>query len=151
MAGAVQIKVGRTGRFRPPKLDNGELTFIGNQMVEAQLKRWAEGIDADGNFARPLSKKYFFQKRRFRGIDTAIRDNYMTGALVKNFTLRKAIDGVIRAEPTQRITRQHAVKAQQYAQMIGFSPSDIDVVFRAAASQYAKYASSAWQETTGSD
>jgi hypothetical protein len=151
MAAPVTIKVGRTGRFRPPKLDNGELTFIGKAMVDAQLERWSKGINSDGNFARPLSKKYFFQKRKFRGMDNAIRDNYMTGALVKNFTLRKAMDGQIRAEPTQRVTRQHAVKLQQYEQMIGFSPSDIDVVFRAASAQYAKYASSAWQETTGSD
>jgi hypothetical protein len=148
MADTFSVKVKRTGRFKPANLDNAGLTRIGNTMVEAQLKRWALGINAEGNAAKPLGKKHFFEKRgyfRKMGITRpVIRDNNVTGALVKNFTLRKAISGVIRAEPTQRATRAHANRAQLYEEMIGFSGPEQVLLFKTAQAEYGDIFTKAW-------
>lgn len=150
MADGVQVKVTKRGRIRAPNLDNGALTSIGRAMVKAQLLRWAAGVNADGQPAKPLSKRYGFQKSAFRGLEkgAAIRDNKMTGALVDNFTLRKAIQGKIRAEPTQRSAREHATKAQRYDQMIGFAQSDIEVVYSKTIDQYVRWTGTAFEVIT---
>jgi hypothetical protein len=138
------IQVKQTGRVRPANLDNGVLTAIGKHMVAEQLIRWAKGINADGNKAKPLSKKYFFLKRAYSGNTRPIRDNKMTGALVQNFQLRKANDGQIRAEPTRRLTRAHAQRAEQYENMIGFSGPEINSLFKDAQVAYGQWLQKAW-------
>jgi len=37
----MEIKVKESGRFKTPQLDQGALTKIGNEMVDAQKARWA--------------------------------------------------------------------------------------------------------------
>jgi hypothetical protein len=149
MADGLQVKVKRTGRLRKPNLDNGPLTAIGNEMVKAQLARWAASIDAEGNKAKWLTMKYVFIKQKFTGVNRPKRDNKMTGALVKNFTLRKATAGVIRAEPTQRLTRLHAMRSQGYEEMIGFAGNDQLVVFRGAEREYGNFLKTAWVPVSG--
>ena len=144
----MKIQVKRGGRTKPPVLDNAQLTYIGKHMVVAQLVRWANGINADGAPAKPLSKRYFFVKRYVTGQQRPIRDNKITGALVKNFQLRKAAQGTIRAEPTQRLTRQHSNRAEQYQQMTGFAPSDTVSLLKNVGDQYQKWAAGAWVQTS---
>jgi len=131
----LSVAVKQSGRFKPANLDRGDLTFIGLGMVAAQKERWSKAINADGNPAKRLSIKYFFEKRKLRGGNPK-RDMYMTGATVKNFALRKAVDGVIRAENTSRAGRAHANRAQNFEQMIGFAGSDQIAVFRLSQATY---------------
>ncbi|HEY1242180.1 MAG TPA: hypothetical protein VGF16_16565 [Bryobacteraceae bacterium] len=144
MAGGLQVQVKQSGRVRPARLDNGVLTAIGNEMVKRQLERWSKGINADGNQAKPLGKKYFFVKKAYLRQEHPIRDNRFTGALAANFQLRKAIDGVIRAEPTQRATRAAAAKADQYEQMIGFSGPEINEILKESVGAYGDWVEKAW-------
>jgi hypothetical protein len=140
----VKVKVKQTGRIRAPRLDNGQLTLIGHRMVATQKARWANGVDASGNTAKPLSKKYTFIKKKYRGVNRPIRDNQMTGVLVANFTLRKAIDNQIRAENTSRAGRAHANRAQGFDEMIGFSGPDQVDLFRSVQAEYGNWAKKAW-------
>jgi len=144
----LSVKVKQAGRMKPPNLDNAVLTAIGKEMVAEQLARWAKGINADGAPAKPLSKKYTFIKKYVTGKHVPIRDNYMTGALVHNFQLRKATDGVIRAEPTQRMTRQHSIRSDLYVQMTGFSPPETVKILKNVGEGYQKYINKGWQPTT---
>ena len=144
MAGAVGIKVKKTGRLKKPTLDHGALTAIGQEMVAEQKKRWSQGINADGMKAKPLSKPYLYKKAKIRRTNRPIRDLNLTGLLLQNFTLRKAINGVIRAEATSRAARKHAVSAQQGDQMIGFSGSDVKEVYEGVAKRYGVLAQKLW-------
>ena len=150
----VKVKVKQTGRVKAPRLDNGQLTKIGNLMVKTQKERWAKGLDASGNTAKPLSVKYAILKGQYlkkegRGRGRPIRDNNMTGVLVANFTLRKAIDNVIRAENTSREARAHANRAQGFDEMIGFSGPDQVDLFRSVQAEYGAWAKKAWFQIRG--
>ena len=145
----LKVKVPRTGRVKAPRLDQGPLTFIGQAMVTAQKQRWARGVTADDYPAKPLSKKYLFIKRKIRKVSRPIRDMHLTGATVANFQLRKAINGVIRAENTTRETRKRAQRAQGYAQMIGLASTDAIAVFRASQEKYAEAVKHAWIPISG--
>jgi hypothetical protein len=144
----ISVKVPRTGRVRMPQLDNGPLTTIGKAMVAAQLVRWSKGINAEGNPAKKLSVKYAIIKQKTLH-KKAIRDMQMTGTLAKNFALRKASNGVIKAENTSRLARDHARRADQYEQMIGFAGSDQITVFNEAEKQYGKWMQTAWIPVNG--
>lgn len=146
---AVRVKVKQTGRVKAPRLDNGKLTRIGELMVAAQKDRWSQGVNAAGNQAKPLSMKYLFKKKAYTHENRPIRDNKMTGLLVGNFQLRRAIDNVIRAENTTRNARAHANGAQIYEEMIGFAGTDQLVVFRATQRAYGEYAKNAWFQVNG--
>jgi hypothetical protein len=138
------VKVKKTGRVRGPNLSDPQLKVIGEAMVDAQKKRWDDGINAEGNAARALSKKYFFMKRAATHQTSPIRDMKMTGVTVANFTLRKASGGIIRAENTSRAARDHANRAQGAEQMIGFAGSDQIAVFRESQLQYGVLLQKAW-------
>jgi hypothetical protein len=144
MASNNPIKVKQTGRIRPPNLDNGQLTAIGKEMVVAQKLRWSQAVNTTGTAARQLSKRYLFIKKKYRRVNRPVRDMRMTGLTIDNFQLRKAINGVIRAENTSREGRRRAQRAQQYEDMIGFAGSDQIVVFREAQAQYGKWLQRAW-------
>ena len=148
MAKPVDVKVVKTGRFKPPVLDNGKLTEIGNKMVAAQKQRWSQGRNATDAKARPLSKPYLFRKAKLRRTNRPIRDLHLTGLLLSNFTLRKAVNGVIRAEPTSREGRKHATSATEKDQMIGFAGSDAAAVFDETAKQYGSLAEKMWFPVT---
>jgi len=139
----VRIQVKQTGRVQPAKLDHGELTTIGQHMVAAQKDRWSRAINAEGNPAKKLSVKYFFIKRRIRG-GNPVRDYHLTGTLLANFQLRRAMEGQIRAEPTSRKARDEASGAESIEQMIGFAGSDQTALFRDALSTYGKKMQKAW-------
>lgn len=138
------VKVKRTGRVQPANLDNGPLTEIGRLMVKAQLQRWSQGVNAEGNKAKPLSKRYLFIKQAYTKVHRPIRDMKMTGRTVANFQLRKAVNGTIRAENTTRAERTKAQRAQGYEEMIGFAGSDQMTVFRASQIQYGNWLQKAW-------
>jgi hypothetical protein len=140
----LNVKVTKTGRVRGPNLSDPQLKAIGDAMVKAQKARWDDGVNASGNQAKPLSKKYFFMKRSVLHQTSPIRDMKMTGATVANFSLRKANNGVIRAENTTRAARDHANRAQGAEEMIGFAGSDQIVVFRESQLQYGLFLQKAW-------
>lgn len=143
MAIKLKVKVPRTGRVKKPNLDHASLTFIGRSMVLEQKQRWATGVTANENI-KPLSKKYLFIKKKIRNVHRPIRDMHLTGDTIKGFQLRKAINGVIRAENTTRELRKRAQRAQGYAQMIGFAQSDLSHVFGLARYEYGKFLKHAW-------
>lgn len=143
MSSGVRIRF-KGGRINAPKLDNGPMTKIGNDMVAAQKKRWAFGVNSDGAAAKPLAVSYIIQKAKFTGNSHPIRDMKMTGRTVENFQLRKAMDGTIRAENTTRLERAKATRAQQAEDMIGFAPSDQIAVFRSADAEYDRWLQKAW-------
>jgi len=144
----VDIKVTKTGRFKPPVLDQGQLTSIGSQMIAAQKARWASGRNAADAPGRPLSKPYLYKKAKIRKTNRPIRDMHLTGLLLSNFTLRKAINGVIRAEPTSREGRKHATSGNDKDQMIGFAGSDVKVVYDETQKQYGSLAQKLWYPVT---
>ena len=145
----MQVKVTRTGRIKEPNLSNSRMADIGHDIVAAQLLRWSKGINAYGQPAKQLSKKYFFVKKKVTGQWRPFRDNKMTGALVKNFSLRKATQNEIRAEPTQRLTRMESLRAEQYDHMTGFADSDLDVMGKSMGAAYTQWSKTAWQATQG--
>jgi hypothetical protein len=144
----ISVKVTRSGKILPARLDNGGLTRIGDSMVELQLKRWSLGLNAEGNAGKPLRPKPFAIKREYlkkKGDRRAvIRDNNMTGALRNSFSLRKAINGTIRAEPTTRNGRSHANRAQGYDQMIGFAGYEQVNIYEKSFEEYGKVFTKAW-------
>ena len=142
MANGMKTTV-KSGRVRGPNLSDPQLKIIGDAMVAAQKDRWAKGVDAAGQPAKKLSVKYSIIKQAFLH-KRPIRDNYITGLLVANFTLRKAADGVIRAENTTKLARAHARRSNSYDQMIGFAVSDSKVVLTETQAQYGQWAQRAW-------
>jgi len=142
----VKITVKKRGFFRAPKLDNGTLTQIGIEMVAAQKARWARAENADGTKAKPLSKKYIFQKAKIRRTNRPVRDLHLSGTLLENFSLRKAINGLVRANPTSRKAIEHARLGQEKEAMIGFAPSDIRVVGEAAEKAFADLTQRLWYQ-----
>ena len=140
----VKIKVKQTGRVKQPKLDQGPLTRIGQDMVARQKARWANHLNASGVQAKPLSKKYTFIKKKYTGVARPYRDNVMTGIMRDNFTLRKAIEGDIRAENTTRLARAHANGAVKFEDMIGFSGPEQMAIFRDFQVEYGQWVKRAW-------
>lgn len=139
----LKIQVRRTGRLRPPNLPDIQLKTIGDAMVAEQKARWARAYDASGQPALKLSVRYAIIKQAVLH-KRAVRDMSMTGQTIKNFTLRKAADGRIRAENTTRLERQKATRANSYDQMIGFALTDAKVVFDEAQAQYGVYVKTGW-------
>lgn len=144
----VSIRVTKTGRVIPARLDNAGLTRIGDKMVELQLKRWSLGLNANGNPGAQMRVKPFNIKREYlkKMGDTrkVMRDNNMTGALRKSFSLRKAIAGYIRAEPSTRDGRAHANRSQNYDEMIGFAGYEQVQVFENSFEEYGRIFTKAW-------
>lgn len=138
-----QYKVRRTGNLRPPNLPDAQLKAIGDAMVAEQKARWARSYDASGQPAAKLSVRYAIIKQAVLH-KRAVRDMSMTGQTIKNFTLRKAAEGRIRAENTTRLERSKALRANSYDQMIGFAVTDAKVVFAATEAQYGDYVKTAW-------
>ena len=143
MAVTFQYSVPKSGRVRGPNLADPQLAAIGAAMVAAQKDRWAKGVDANGQPAKKLSVRYAIIKQAVLH-KRPQRDNVMTGLLKQNFTLRKAANGVIRAENTTRLARAHATRANSYDQMIGFAVTDAKVIFDGAQAEYGKYVNTAW-------
>jgi hypothetical protein len=143
MANSVKINVTKSGRVRGPNLSDPQLKAIGDKMVAEQKARWARVMDAAGQPAKKLSVRYAIIKQQYTH-KRAVRDMVMTGATLKNFTLRKAAAGRIRAENTTRLERQKAMRANQYDQMIGFAVTDAKVIFDEAQAQYGQYVNTAW-------
>jgi len=139
----LRIKTKQSGYFRQPQLADPQMRAIGEAMITAQKARWSVAKDAYGNPAPKLKTRYAIVKQKVTG-KRAIRDNVLTGMLSSNFTLRKASGRLIRAENTAKQARDHARRAQGYAEMIGFAPDDQNVVFQAANSQYGVYLKRGW-------
>lgn len=144
MADAVKIEVKKTGRIRAPVLDHGALTRIGTEMLAAQKQRIGRGLNTSDSQAKPLSKPYLFKKAKIRRTNRPIRDLKLTGLLMENFTLRKAANGIVRAEPTSREARKHALAAVEKDAMIGFAGSDLKTVYEGAEEQYGQLAKKMW-------
>ena len=140
----VKVKVKKSGRVKGPNLEDPQLKMIGDEMVRTQKLRWDDGINAEGSQAKRLSFKYFKEKQKFTGQASPIRDMTMTGDTVKNFTLRRAAQGQIRAENTSRLARQKATRAQNAEEMIGFAGTDQIAIFKASQLQYGIYVKRAW-------
>ena len=143
MPSGVKITVPKTGRVRGPNLSDPQLKAIGDAMVAEQKRRWSTAVDASGQPAAKLSVRYAIIKQQYTH-KRPVRDMVMTGATLKNFTLRKAAGGKIRAENTTRLERAKALRANSYDQMIGFANSDAKVVFDETQVQYGKYVQKAW-------
>jgi hypothetical protein len=139
----VKITVVQTGRIRGPNLIDPQLKAIGEKMVAEQKARWGKHVNAAGQVAKPLSVRYAIIKQQTLH-KRAYRDMSMTGATIKNFTLRKAANGVIRAENTTRLERAKALRANGYDQMIGFAVSDAQTVFDETQIQFGKWVNQAW-------
>lgn len=137
------MTVKRTGRVRPPNLPDAQLKAIGDQMVLAQKLRWKNGMNAGGQIAKKLSVRYAIIKQAVLH-KRPERDMTLTGKTVKNFQLRKAADGKIRAENTTRYERSKALGCNSYDQMIGFSVFDTKVVFDAAKAEFGQWVNRAW-------
>ena len=140
--GGMKVKY-KGGRIRTPKLTDPALIRIGNATVAEQKARWAKGMSANGVPAKKLSVRYAIIKQQ-KLHKRPIRDNQMTGALIANFSLRKATNDVIRAENTTRMARQHANQSQQYEEMIGFALTDARVVIAASQKEYGAYVEKAF-------
>ena len=144
MADAVKVTLKKSGRLKPPVLTDPVLTKIGEEIVRKQKERWSKSVSANGDKAAPLSKPYLFRKAKIRRTNRPVRDMHLTGLLRDNFTLRKAANGIIRAEPTSREGRKHATSANAKDQMIGFSGTDVKTVYDETSAAYGKLAKEMW-------
>ena len=133
----------KTGKLKGPNLSDPQLRIIGELMVEAQTDRWFKSIDATGSPALKLARRYAIIKQSILH-KRSYRDMSLTGMTIKNFTLRKAANGIIRAENTAKLERDKARRANGYDQMIGFAVSDVKVVFEGAQEEYGAYVNTAW-------
>jgi hypothetical protein len=155
---AVKIQVKKSVRIKGPRLDNGALTRIGTVMVSSVKERIAKGVDADGRAALPISKGYAIFKsrtlKRTRGIGTnrPLRDLSLTGKSLQNYSLRRAVDNVIRADATTREARfkldraQYQVRKKKgvevrtgFSQMFGFEGRTVQSVLTATKAEYGIY------------
>lgn len=144
MADGITVKTKRTGRVQAANLDRDALTFIGNVMVDSQKGRWAQGINAEGNPAKKLSVRYAIIKGKYLRTNAPKRDMVMTGGTRDNFQLRKAINGVIRAENTTREARRKAQAAQSFDEMIGLAGRDQIKIFEASKIKFGQWLRKAW-------
>lgn len=133
----------RGGRFRAPKLDGGQLTMIGEEMVARQKARILSGINADGGRTAPLAPSYAKRKirqiRKLHGktVMRPIRDMFLTGETMKNFRLRTAINGRIVARATTTWARMRVRSTERRGdQMIGFSQAEVNALVRDIRMQY---------------
>ncbi|HEY1896752.1 MAG TPA: hypothetical protein VGG62_10790 [Terracidiphilus sp.] len=143
MATTLKIQVKKTGRVRGPNLSNPQLRIIGDKMVAEQKARWSRAVNAAGNPAKKLSVHYAIIKQKFLH-KRPTRDMVMTGKTLANFTLRKAVEGRIRAENTTRLERAKALRANKYDQMIGFALTDFKAITDESQAQYGIYVQKAW-------
>lgn len=143
MAGNSAKTTVRTGRVRGPNLSDPQLKAIGDKMVAEQKDRWEKIVNASGSPAKPLSVRYAIIKQQYTK-KRAFRDMVLTGETKKNFTLRKAAEGRIRAENTKKLERQKALRANLYDQMIGFALTDMKAVIGESQAQYGQYVKTAW-------
>ena len=158
----VKVSVKRTVRLKAPKLDGGALTRIGTVMVASIKARIARGQDADGKKALPLSKSYaifksgYLKKNRGIGTNRPIRDLSLTGVSMQNYTLRRAMDNVIRADATTRMARLKLTEGQRQqrkakgvistlgiSQMFGWEGKNVAEVLAETRKEYGKYAKNA--------
>jgi len=137
------VTMPQSGRVRGPNLSDPQLKAIGDKMVAEQKARWARATDAAGQPGKKLSVRYAIIKQKYTH-KRPVRDMFMTGKTVANFSLRKAAGGVIRAENTTRLERAKAMRANKYDQMIGFAVTDAKVVFDEAQNQYGQWLQRAW-------
>jgi hypothetical protein len=147
---SMKITVKRTGRVRLPNLSDPQLKNIGDKMVLAQKLRWGKGMNAGGQIAKKLSVRYAIIKQAVLH-KRPERDMVLTGRTIKNFQLRKAADGRIRAENTTRYEREKALGCNSYDQMIGFSLFDLKVVLDEAKAEYGEYVKTAWIPLEGTN
>ena len=155
---SVKVSVKRSVRLRGPNLDNGALTKIGEVMVATIKARIAQGMDADGNKALPLSRSYaifktgYLKKNRGIGTNRPIRDLSLSGVSMQNYTLRRAADNVIRADATTRMARLKLTEGQQQqrkkkgvtstlgvSQMFGWEGRNVADVLAETRKQYGKF------------
>ena len=141
------LRVTESGQLAPPTLTSAQLISIGQVMVQAQKDRWAAGINAEGQPARPLHPVTAKGKRTYG--KKPIRDMDMTGLVRNNFSLRRAENNSIRAENTTREARRHARQAQSFESMIGLAPQDEAIIFAHAYRAYGLYLQRAWRPTRG--
>jgi len=144
----VSYSIPKSGRLRGPNLSDPQLKAIGDKMVAEQIARWGKAVDASGQKSKNLSVKYAIVKQKLLH-KRAVRDMFLTGATIKNFSLRKAADGRIRAENTTRKERAKALACNNLDQMIGFAMTDAKVVFDTAQAEYGQYCNTAWIPVTG--
>jgi hypothetical protein len=140
---SMNITVKRTGRVRPPNLSDPQLKKIGDTMVTAQKLRWEKAMNAEGQIAKKLSVRWAIIKQAVLH-KRPERDMKLTGRTIKNFQLRKAADGRIRAENTTRYERSKALGCNSYDQMIGFSLFETRMVIAEAQAEYGQYVKTAW-------
>ena len=159
---SVKVSVKRSVRLRGPNLDNGALTKIGEVMVATMKTRIAQGMDADGNKALPLSRSYaifktgYLKKNRGIGTNRPIRDLSLSGVSMQNYTLRRASDNVIRADATTRMARLKLTQGQQQqrkkkgvtttlgtSQMFGWEGRTVVAVLAETKKQYGNFAKKA--------
>lgn len=143
------IKVTESGRLKFMNLSRDQLQGIGNRIAAAQVSRWLQGINAQGQPAKPLSKGYAAQKARFTGNPQPKRDNWLTGAMANDFTVRRAGDNKILIYPEQPANRDAAAHSEQYENMIGFAPSDERLVYSEITAAFAALAIEAWEPVNG--
>ena len=148
MAGQPVTGKVKSGRFKKPVLDNHALTMMGNGLVTQQKKRWESSLNVSDQNSRPLAKKYMFIKAKIRRTNRPKRDLHLSGLLLSNFTLRKAVNGTIRAEATSRAARDHANSANEKDQMIGFAGSDIKRAMDEANAAFGSLCKSLWYPTS---
>jgi hypothetical protein len=144
------VTVKRTGRIRPPNLPDAQLKAIGDVMVTAQKLRWDKAINADGQIAKKLSVRWAIIKQAVLH-KRPERDMRLTGKTIKNFQLRKASLGKIRAENTTRYERQKAAGCNSYDQMIGFSLFDAKQVFAQTQTEFGQWVNKAWIPLDGTN
>lgn len=137
------IRVKRYGRVRMPNLADPQLVAIGQRLVAEQKARWLRSYNANGVSAKKLTVRYAIIKQAITH-KRAKRDMVMTGTTMANFALRKAKDGIVRAENTTKLERDKAKRANNYDQMIGMALSDVKVAMDESRAQYGEYVATAW-------
>lgn len=144
------VTVKRTGRIQAPNLPDPQLKAIGDVMVAAQKLRWGKAMNADGQIAKKLSVRYAIIKQAILH-KRPERDMILTGKTIKNFQLRKASLGKIRAENTTRYEREKAAGCNKYDQMIGFSLFDAKQIFAQTQTEFGQWVNKAWIPLDGTN
>lgn len=140
------MKVVQTGQLKALKLNAAQYRQLGNAMLDANKKRIRRGINAAGNPAKPLSKKYQRIKKKKRGVTRAIRDMWLTGLTMNSYQIVRAHSGVIRAEPRTAEGRKRAWAAQRLEPMFGFTPAEEKAVQKEARAMFGRNTRVLWEK-----
>jgi hypothetical protein len=136
------VKIGKLAQL---KLSAAEYRAIGDAAVDRMKMRILQGVNADNQRAKPLSKKYAALKAEMRHTRRPIRDMFLSGMTLTDYRVQRAYGGVIEAYPSSTEAQKRAILAQHIDPMFGFTDAEEKEVVKQVRLMYGRNAKTIWK------